>query len=371
MSDQAASRHGPPIRPGGKAAAPATGPGAGAHRDPDPTRRLEVLIRSLPERFREAGEKLALELFGAPGSVRVVPAGTAEERQPPWHSGLRLEEAWAIAQTFRRFVQEAGEVEELDHEARIALGEAIDRTLLNAATENLERTSRAHRRMIQDVSHDLRSPLNSVLFLADALRTERSGPLNEAQAHQLDVLYTAAETLVRMANDLIDFARLGSGRERITVVESSFSLETVIEEVRNLVGPLSTHRGVKVISRLEAEGLRRGDQRLLTRILLNLVSNAIEAADSGGTVTVDFSDTDTGHLCVEVGDDRAGTDIEKLRDLLAITDDRWPGETRGWTRGLGLTISARFVDAAGGRLDVRGREGTGTVFRVELPFPGL
>ena len=371
MSDHAASRHGPPRRPGGEAAAPADGFGSDTHRNPDHAPRLETVIRSLPERFREAGERLALELFGAPGTVRVVPSEAAEERPSPWHFGLRLEEAWAIAQTFRRFVQEAGDADELDAETRIALGEAIDRTLLDAATESLERTSRAHRRMVQDVSHDLRSPLNSVLFLADALRAERSGPLNEAQAHQLDVLYTAAETLVRMANDLIDFARLGSGQERIAVVESSFSLETVVEEVRSLVGPLSAHRGVAVISRSEAEGLRRGDQRLLSRVLLNLVSNAIEAADSGGTVTLVFSDTDTGQLCIEVGDDRAGTDVEELRALLAITDDRWPGETRGWTRGLGLTISARFVDAAGGRLDVRSREGMGTVFRVELPFPGL
>jgi len=225
--------------------------------------------------------------------------------------------------------------------------------------------------MVQDVSHDIRSPLNSILFLADALRSERAGPLTTAQSHQMSVLYTAAVTLVRMANDLIDFSRLGVGQGRIMVSEASFSLETVVADVRNLVGPLAVHRGAELTTVFDAEGPRNGDQRLLSRILLNLVSNALEAVDHGGVVTLEFSDTDEGDLRIEVSDDRGGTDVEALRQLLSITDDRWPGETRGWTRGLGLTISARFVEAAGGRIDVLSRTGQGTVFQVELPFPCL
>ncbi len=187
----------------------------------------------------------------------------------------------------------------------------------------------------------------------------------------MSVLYTAAVTLVRMANDLIDFSRLGVGQEKIAVSMASFSLETVIEDVRNLVGPLATHRRVELRTEFSAEGLRHGDQRLLSRVLLNLVANALEASDNGGTVTLEFSDAESGDLCIEVRDDRGGTDVEALRQLLSVTEDRWPGETRGWTRGLGLTISARLTEAAGGRIDVLSRSGNGTVFRVELPFRSL
>jgi len=248
---------------------------------------------------------------------------------------------------------------------------ALDRSLLAAARDALERSADAHRRIVQDVSHDLRSPLNSILFLADALRSQRSGTLTDVQSHQVSVLYTAAVTLVRMTNDLIDFSRIGVGRERIVVTESSFSLETVIQEVRSLVAPLASHRGVDVVTRLEAEGLRQGDQRLLARVLLNLASNAIEATDRGGAVTMEFGDTPDGGLRLEVSDDRPGTDVELLRSLLHGTEGEWPGETRGWTRGLGLAISARFVQAAGGRIDVFSRAGRATVFRVELPFRHL
>jgi len=334
----------------------------------------ESLIRSLPERFRHAGTRLARELVGSPGSLKIADADEENAAAKPWHAGLDLEESWAVAQAFRKAIRDADSTDGRDEDATGSRGlhAALDRTMLSVALATLDRATDAHRRMVQDVSHDLRSPLNSILFLADALRTERSGSLTPVQSHQMDVLYTAAVTLVRMTNDLIDFSRLGAGRERSVVSRTSFSLETVVTDVRSLVGPLATHRGVELRTVFSAEGLRHGDQRLLSRVLLNLVSNAIETVDSGGEVTLEFSDTDAGELRIEVSDDRGGTDVDALRQLLSITEDRWPGETRGWTRGLGLTIAARLVEAAGGRIDVMSREGGGgTVFRVELPFRSL
>ncbi len=213
--------------------------------------------------------------------------------------------------------------------------------------------------------------MNSILFLADALRAEQSGPLNHVQERQVGVLYTAAVTLVKMVNDLIDFARLGT-RERIRVAESSFSMESVLADVTNLVGPLVTHRGIELRTEVRAEGLRSGDPQLLSRVLLNLVSNAVQAVDEGGHVTVHVSESDDGHLRIEVADDRVGTDVEGLRQLLEAAErGALPGETRGWTRGLGLSISARLIRVAGGEITVCNLKGEGTVFTVSLPFPGL
>jgi len=335
---------------------------------------VETLVRSLPERFRDPAGRLARELFGAREPIRIARFEDDAAVGAPWHTGLELEEAWAVGQAFRRAMLEAAAGSGEAKTVTAGLAEknaALDRVLLAAAVATIERSSDAHRRMMQDVSHDLRSPLNSILFLADALRSERSGPLTAAQGHQLDVLYTAAVTLVRMANDLIDFSRLGVGREHITVSAASFSLETIAAEVRSLVGPLAAHRGAELRIVFEAEGPRHGDQRLLSRVLLNLVSNALEAVDRGGIVTLSFADTVNGDLRIEVSDDGRGIDADTLRQLLAITDDRWPGETRGWTRGLGLTISARFVQAAGGKIEVVDGSGQGAALRVDLPFPRL
>ncbi|MBT8478946.1 MAG: HAMP domain-containing histidine kinase [Gemmatimonadetes bacterium] len=321
---------------------------------------LDDAINALPERFRAPGRRLAADLprwsGPRPGSA-AEPSGLS-----PWHEGLEPEEAWAVAETFRRH---------LESTAADELHGALDQALLGVALATESRTAAAHRRMLEDVSHDLRSPLNSILFLADALQGERSGPLNDVQARQLGILYTAAVTLVGLVNDLIDFARLDS-RERIRVAAVSFSLESVVRDVEGLLGPIVALRDVSLGFDIETEGLRTGDPQLLSRVLLNLVSNAVQAVDQGGRVAVRADEIERGELRIEISDDRAETDEARLRSLIdSAAEGRLPGETRGWTHGLGLTICARLVKAAGGRLKIARRRSEGTAFIVELPFRRL
>ncbi len=339
---------------GESAGADDSAPGPPAPFDPD------GLVARLPERFKSAGANLARELPrpGRPQAEAVIAAPDSE----PWYHGLGAEEAWAVAETFRRA---PGESASPEYHA------ALDRALLDAALAAETRTAAAHRRMLEDVSHDIRSPLNSILFLADALRAERSGPLNEVQGRQVGILYTAAVTLVGLINDLIDFARLDS-REYIRVAESSFSVESALGDVRNLLGPIVDLRGVTLHVDIQTEGLRSGDPQLLSRVLLNLVSNAVQAVDEGGRVSLRVDETSGGDLRFEISDDRIDTDEAHLRSLIdSAVAGRLPGETRGWTHGLGLSICARLVKAAEGRLQVGTRRGEGTVFTLVLPFRRL
>jgi two-component system sensor histidine kinase MtrB len=247
----------------------------------------------------------------------------------------------------------------------------LDAAALEAASEVLRAYAERNRRFLQDVSHDLRSPLNSILFLADALRNEHSGPLNAVQSRQMDVLFMATVTLVKMVNDLIDFARLQDGAP-ITVGRAAFSLETVVEDVRRLVGPLVSYHRAELRVETAAEGLRTGDPQLLSRVLLNLVSNALQAIPDGGTAELSMRDDADGSLVIEVREDGDGADLERIRRVIHAHDpDAVSGETRGWTHGLGLSISARLVRAAGGRIDVGASPGGGAAFTVLLPFPPL
>lgn len=235
----------------------------------------------------------------------------------------------------------------------------------------LEARSADARRMLRDVSHDVRSPLNSILFLADALISEHSGALNAVQRRQLKVLYTAAVSLVGLVNDLIDTARLGDGTA-IPVGRESFSVETVLNEVRQLVAPLAAHREIDLGFRLETLGPREGDRRLLTRVLLNLVTNAVQATEPGGRVAVSATEPDDDRLRLEVQDDGPGADIEELRAFLRDGEPPFAGtRSPGWTHGLGLSISGRLVRAAGGSLEVDTAPGEGCRFTVDLPFPSL
>lgn len=311
---------------------------------------------------RPVADALQSHLF--PGSERPA-AGMPSTARP--------EELWRAVGALREAILEGRD--------RGATADQVDRLhrRLDAAAEALNerfhrRTVAETRKLIQDVSHDIRSPLNSILFLADTLFHQHAGQLNDVQRRQVGVLYTAAVTLVGLVNDLIDAGRLGGGEE-IPVAHVSFSLEAVLNDVESLLAPLADHREVALRFQLETLGPRTGDRQLLSRVLLNLVTNAIQAAEDGGRVEIRATEPARGTLRLEVQDDGKETDLERLRGLLKDVSPVFPTRRReGWTHGLGLAISSRLVRAAGGSIDVtaaseQGTSEDGTTFRVELPFP--
>lgn len=237
---------------------------------------------------------------------------------------------------------------------------------------SVEEEGAVYRQLLRDVSHDIRSPLNSILFLADGLLSEQNGSLNHVQRRQMGVVYSAAASLLNLVNDLLDFARTsGAEEEEEEVARVPFSVENAVADVRHLLAPIADHHGTRLEFRVDVEGPRSGDPQALCRVLLNLASNALEAAPSGGDVLVTVSEEDGGAtLRVDVDDDGEGVDLERVRSLIRPQPEtRAPRMLQGRTHGLGLIISGRMVRAAGGDLDVRHRQDGGTRFTLRLPFP--
>lgn len=249
--------------------------------------------------------------------------------------------------------------------------DCLDAACLAWAEDALESRASAQRRLLRDVSHDIRSPLNSILFLADALRSRHSGELNPVQGRQVDVLFMAAVTLVKLVNDLIDFSHL-DGDAEVLVAASPFSVEAVVEDVRSLVGPLLAYHEVEFVVDRRETNPRTGDPQILNRVLLNLVSNAAQVLPEGGTVRLEVWDGPEGTLEASITDDGVDADIERIRTALhAALNGETLAKTRGWTRGLGLSISARLVAAAGGTLEAEPGDPCGACLRLSLPFDAL
>lgn len=229
----------------------------------------------------------------------------------------------------------------------------------------------AYRQLLRDVSHDIRSPLNSILFLADGLLSEENGPLNDVQRRQMGVVYSAAASLLNLVNDLLDFARTAAGDEEQTITRVPFSVENTLSDVMHLLAPIADHHGTRLAFEVEVDGPRVGDPQILSRVLLNLASNALEASRSGGEVLVTVGEEDDGRtLRVDVDDDGEGVELEKVRKLLrSEPGTRATRMLQGRTHGLGLIICGRMVRAAGGDLDVGHREVGGSRFTLRLPFP--
>ena len=313
---------------------------------------------------------LVLDLLGAMG---VDPAVVVEIRRS---QGLTdalpgQPEQMGAAVSILRSAVEAAADQGATPPATRSRHDCLDAACLAWADQTLERQASAQRRFLRDVSHDIRSPLNSILFLADALRSRHSGELNSVQSRQVDVLFMASVTLVKLVNDLIDYSHL-DGNSEIQVASSPFSVETVVDDVQALMGPLLAYHEVGFDVHRREMNPRKGDAQILNRVLLNLVSNAVQALDGGGHVQLDVWDGPDGTLEVAVTDDGAQPDVERIqRALQAALGGETLTVTQGWTHGLGLSISARLVAAAGGTLDAEPGEGGGTRLRLSLPFSVL
>jgi len=133
--------------------------------------------------------------------------------------------------------------------------------------------------LLVEVAHDLRSPLSSILFLAETLRSGHSGPVNGLQTSQLGLIYSAALGIVTMCSDVVDLAR-----SRAAYGEDEpgpFSVGELFGQIHETVRPMAEEKGV-TLEFLPPENDRfEGYPVLLTRVLLNLVTNALKFTDDG------------------------------------------------------------------------------------------
>ncbi|MCG8469014.1 MAG: HAMP domain-containing histidine kinase [Gemmatimonadetes bacterium] len=314
-------------------------------------------------------------LRGLPPDVRPIASylWARTDRQLPREGEFRppsvgsLDQLVAGAGAVRDAITDAG-ARGLGLEKVRALHGRLDRAVAKLVGELLERTKARSERRLRDIAHDLRSPLNSILVLVDALANAHSGALNEVQRRQVGVLYTSALSLVDWLNDLIDSSAIRDGAS-VRPLEERFSMESLLNQVDQLLGPLAAHSGVELAFGLETLGPRLGDRRILARVLLNLVSNAIDATPRGGRVLVRARELRAGWLHLTVEDGGTEGDADRIRAHLTAPPEPRPlsGEG-GQTRGLGLSICGRLLTAVGGRIDIEGGDGEGCRFLFEVPF---
>jgi len=218
------------------------------------------------------------------------------------------------------------------------------------------------------VAHDLRSPLTSILFLAETLLAGQSGEINDTQRRQLGIIYSAALGLVSVASDIIELVRGGDG---LTEREPTlFSITEVLESVHDIVRPMAEEKGLGVHLFPPAVDLRYGYPLALSRVLLNLTTNGLKFTDTGfveiavraiGPSRLEFSVRDTGKGYTPEALDTLYEPFRRTRG----GRDRW-----GFSgTGLGLAISRKLVGALGSSLQVETRPKWGTRFFFELELP--
>ncbi|MNX27716.1 Non-motile and phage-resistance protein [compost metagenome] len=220
---------------------------------------------------------------------------------------------------------------------------------------------------ISILSHELRTPINSITGFGSILDDEVVGPLTEKQHEYLRKILSGADTLLGLVNDLLDLSRIQAGRFHLSPQPFDFAL--VAADALSSLQALAEPKHMHLLNEVP-QGLPPlvGDAQRIRQVLLNLVNNAIKFTPDEGTIRVRAC-LDGAVLRCEVQDTGIGIATEDIPKLFKPFSQVDMSSTRpaGGT-GLGLMISKSLVEAHGGQIGVESQPGAGSTFWFTLPL---
>ncbi|MBP9914542.1 MAG: PAS domain S-box protein, partial [Opitutaceae bacterium] len=334
--------------------------------------RADAKLTFVNGAYARAFGRKRIDLVGQP--FPLLDAGRIANHESHTHeSELKLPDgklAW-VQWTQRAIKDNAGAI--LEYQAvghDITERKAAEVALLHAK-EAAEAADRAKSDFLAVVSHEIRTPINGVIGFADMLSTT---PLTPEQQEHVNLIRSSGHTLAKLISDILDLARIESGR--IEIEHLPFSVRDSVAEVCAFFALKARSAAIKLDSTIAASvpTTVTGDQARLRQILINLVGNAIKFTERGSvTITLDsaLGSLTDGHQAVRlfftVTDTGVGIPADMIEKLFRPFSqvDTSPHRRREGT-GLGLVISKRLCELMGGSISVESRPGEGSVFRFTL-----
>ncbi|MBI3016451.1 MAG: hypothetical protein HYY62_00390 [Deltaproteobacteria bacterium] len=231
------------------------------------------------------------------------------------------------------------------------------------ANVRLMKASEEKSEFLSNMSHDFKTPLNSILGFTQVILSDDNGKLSPQQIKNLNSVLKSGKELLQMINLILDFSKMEAGRTEIVVEE--FSFESLLDECLEATEVLLHGKKVALLKEIQTHlPTLKTDRPKIKRILLNLLSNATRHTERG-KIKVSASAEETS-LLFSVEDTGAGIEPERLLTIFDEFNNQAQSKPGG--TGLGLAISKRFVEILGGEIHVESTKGKGTLFIVKIPF---
>jgi len=238
---------------------------------------------------------------------------------------------------------------------------------LDERADHLRRADELKSKFLSNMSHEFRTPLNSVLALSRLLLARTDGDLTPEQEKQVQFIRKSAESLTELVNDLLDLAKVEAGKTVVTPVD--FSAEDLFGALRGMLRPLLVGDAVALIFEDAADvPALYTDEGKVSQILRNFLSNAIKFTENGEVRVWGTADPDADTVTFHVRDTGIGIAEE---DLGVIFEEfgqvAHPMQSRVKGTGLGLPLSKRLAELLGGAINVQSALGQGSVFSLTVP----
>jgi signal transduction histidine kinase len=241
----------------------------------------------------------------------------------------------------------------------------VQKELAHERARELEEVTRIKSQFLANVTHELRSPVNAIIELAELLRMSAENGYVGQVRDRLSLLMQSATNLRSVITNMLDLSKIEAGRMRVIVEE--FDVVPVLQEIADTTRVLLGGRPVEVIVSCEnVPVMITSDPVKLRQMLLNLASNAAKFTEQGHIV-IGQTRTETA-LVVSVSDTGSGIRAEDLGKLFIAFNQLEDAHTKRHAgTGLGLTITRELAQLLHGRVEVESAYGIGTTFTVHLP----
>ncbi|HJU71343.1 MAG TPA: ATP-binding protein [Paucimonas sp.] len=235
--------------------------------------------------------------------------------------------------------------------------------------EHLRRADEMKSKFLSNTSHELRTPLGSIRALAQLLLDRMDGDLTPEQEKQVMFIQRAATDLSELVDDLLDMAKIESGKTDVNV--SKVSVNALFSMLRGMLRPLGMRDSVELVfDEAEPDMTLYTDEGKVSQILRNLISNALKFTNTGevrvSVAACNPAENKVRFSVVDTGIGIAEGDLQRIFEEFSQIENALQKGVRG--TGLGLPLCCRLATLLGGAIEVQSTPGIGSVFSLTLPL---
>ncbi|MCF8369342.1 MAG: PAS domain-containing sensor histidine kinase [Bacteroidales bacterium] len=254
---------------------------------------------------------------------------------------------------------------ELAYQNMLKEKRAIDLVITNKELQQLIQLNKDKDKFFSIITHDLRSPFNSIIVYSEYLVEQINEKNYEKIGDFANVILESSNRAMDLLMNLMVWAKSQSGR--LDFNPEYFDIITLFDEVRLLLNDVARHKSIHIECTPSSGILVNADKEMISSVLRNLISNAIKFTQAEGKITISAVDQ-KDQLTISVSDTGIGISKERINKLFNISDGYSTQGTQDETgTGLGLILCKEFIEKNGGKIWVDGEDGIGTTFYFSLP----